>query len=112
MTLETILPLIFLAVTAGGLFLLHRIFTYGGLSGAMFGATIRRTLGEAKASGGFITGVIRVHILDGKPEKVVGLEVMTRSIASYQVEPVSFSADEARKLAALIQSAATGRQGP
>ena len=38
--------------------------------------------------------VVRVHILGGGPEKVVGIELVAKNLAGYQMMPVSLSADQ------------------
>jgi len=89
--------------------LIFRFIKFGGLKGAMFGAPIERTIGEALGSSGRMTkSTVRVHILGSRPERAVGLEFVAKTIASYQMVPVALSEDEARKLISLLQSAIDG----
>jgi hypothetical protein len=105
-----ILSLLFFAVVAmvvGSL--IFRFVKFGGFKAAMFGAPIERTIGEVLGSSGRMTKItVRVHILGGRPERAVGLELVARTIASYQMVPVALSEDEARDLLRLLQSATTG----
>lgn len=95
------------ALVAGSI--VFRFVKFGGIRAAMFGARIERTVGEATGSSGRIMkNVIRVHVLGGGPERTVGLELVARSFASYQVVPVALSDSEARNLAQLLQAAASG----
>jgi ribosomal protein S28E/S33 len=91
-----------------GLFFLFRIVRYGGFKGAMFGANIERTLGEVQGqsvAGSWTT--VKVHVLSSESKaRTVGIEVIGKSIASYQVTPIKLSSIEAQRLASLLQSAA------
>ncbi|MFH1009931.1 MAG: hypothetical protein V1784_01690 [bacterium] len=97
------------ALVAG--YFIFGLIKYGGFKAAMFGAIIERTVGEV-SGGGFKFGsiVLRVHTLNSdSPEKAVGLEVITKSIASYHMMPITLSGPETTRLAALLQSAAEGK---
>ena len=89
---------------------LYRIVKHGGFKGAMFGADIARTVGEVEcAKQSMVSSVIKVHVLGGSAsERAVGLEIVAKSIGSYQMFPVALSAAEARKLSALLQTATGG----
>lgn len=80
----------------------------GGLRGAMFGAPIIATVGEVSASkGALVRMVVKIHKLGADTgDKTVGLELVTKSVASYQMMPISLSKAEARKLASFLESAA------
>jgi len=99
--------LVFLAVfiaIAG--YLVFRFVKFGGIKAALFGARIERTVGEALASGGkIIKGVVRVHVLDGGPDKAVGLEFVAKSFVSYQMLLLSLSESEARNLIRFLENA-------
>jgi hypothetical protein len=100
----TIIWLVVFGVVAGSLLL--RFVKFGGFKAAMFGAPIRRTTGEASGSSGkLLTTLIRVHVLGGGPDRAVGLELVAKSFASYQMVPVAFSESEARNLIRYLQSA-------
>lgn len=98
--------LVFAAVAGSFVF---KIIKHGGLKAAMFGAPIERTIGEVEGGGTrLMTVAVKVHKLDGdSPEKAIGLEFVAKSLASYQMMPVTLSAAEARKLATLLESAAS-----
>jgi hypothetical protein len=90
----------------------YRLIRYKGFRGAMFGAEIRKTIGEVEgASVGPVRRVLRVHVLDSEsaPEKNVGLEFVRKSFTSYKMIPVALSRAEAVNLIALLQQAAGGK---
>jgi hypothetical protein len=102
--------ILFLAffLIVGGM-MLHRVLKFGGFRAAMFGAPIERTVGEAAGANSRMgTFTVKVHRLGGGADKAVGLELVAKTFASYQMMPVTLSAVEAQKLAQLLQSAATG----
>jgi hypothetical protein len=103
--LQSLFPILVLAVVA--LVIVFRVFKRGGLRAAMFHAPIKRTVGEVSGSGTKIMSTaVKVHALGGdSSEKAVGLEVVAKSVASYQMLPVTLSASEAMKLARLLQAA-------
>ena len=84
-----------------------KIFKNGGFKAAMFGAPIQSTAGEVSGSGSkLMSVVVKVHTLGGgSSEKAIGIELVTKSFASYHMMPVTLSALEASKLASLLQSA-------
>jgi hypothetical protein len=52
---------------------------------------------------------VKVHTLGGdSTEKAIGLEFVAKSIASYEMMPVTLSVAEAKKLATLLQAATSG----
>lgn len=89
-------------------YFIFRMLKHGGFKGAMFGAGIKRTLGEVKGSGPkMMTTLLRVHELDGATlGKRVGVEFVAKSIGSYQMMPITLSASEAKELANLLNDAA------
>lgn len=90
-------------------YFIFRFFKFGGFKAAMFGARIERTVGEAKGSdGSMMKTLVRVHVLEGSPEKTVGLEFVAKSFASYQMVPITLSLSEARDLISYLQSAVDG----
>ena len=93
-----------LALTAGSF--VFKFLKFGGTKAAMFGASIERTVGEARASNGkIVKAVVKVHVLDGGPDKAVGLEFVAKSFASYQMLPVALSESEARNLIHFLENA-------
>ncbi|MDD2942325.1 MAG: hypothetical protein PHC51_05085 [bacterium] len=100
-----ILFLAFFAFPIG--FLLYRIIKHGGFKAAMFGAPIESTVGEVHGSGRkLIKLAIKVHKLGGSNhDKTIGLEVVAKTVGSYQMLPVSLSLSEARNFIKLLESA-------
>ena len=92
--------------TIAGTFL-YKIIKHGGFKAAMFGAAINRTVGEVGGSGKMMKIAVKVHTLGGgEPDKAVGLELVAKTFASYQMTPVTLSASDAKMLASLLQVAA------
>lgn len=53
---------------------------------------------------------VKVHRLGGSsPERAIGLEFVAKSLASYQMLPVTLSRAEAQKLSKLLQTALAAR---
>lgn len=101
----------FVVVIVSGL--LYKIFRHGGVKAAMFGARIDRTVGEVVGGGAKLIDVeLRVHIMDGGPEKAVGVELVAKSFASYQMMPVTLSVPEAKKLIVLLETATREQIAP
>jgi hypothetical protein len=96
-------------VVFGGivLSLVWRVVKHGGFRAAMFGSRIQRTVGELDVAGRSIMSMkLRVHVLGDPPDKAVGLEFVSKSVASYHMTPITLSASQARELVALLQTAA------
>src|SRR5689334_5414217 len=86
--------------------MLLRIVRYGSWRGALFGASIQRTVGEVEGVGALVTNnFLRVHVLDGPPDKAIGIEIVAKSLASYQMLPITLSLTRARILIDILQSA-------
>jgi hypothetical protein len=88
-------------------YFIFRMVRYGGFRAAMFGAKIEKTLGEVEGHRQPLMSLrLKVHLLEGNPsEKAVGLELVAKSVASYQMMPITLSTAEAKKLVLLLQSA-------
>ena len=97
--------LAFVAIIAWFVF---RALKFGGLRGAMFGAGIQETVGEVVGAGSVVKTTLRVHVLDSPPNKAVGIELVNKSFASYQMMPITLSVTEANTLVGLLQSATRG----
>jgi hypothetical protein len=83
-----------------------KFLKFGGIRAAMFGAPIERTIGEARASTGrIVKAVVKVHVLNGGPDKAVGLEFVAKSFASYQMLSVALAESEARNLIRFLENA-------
>ena len=83
-----------------------KFLKFGSFKGAMFEASIEHTIGEARAtSGKLVEAAVKVHVLDGGPDKAVGLEFVAKRFASYQMLPVTLSESEARNLIRFLENA-------
>jgi hypothetical protein len=84
-----------------------RMFRHGGLRGAMFGASVARTVGEVKGVNAHLHSMtVKVHTLSALSDKAVGVELVAKSFASYQMTPVTLSREAALQLADLLRTAA------
>ncbi len=100
--MELLFFIIFAIVMATFLF---KAFKHGGFKAAMFGAGINRTVGEVSGSGPKLMKLsLKVHELDNEQDKAVGLELVAKSFASYQMTPIALSVKEAKKLAEMLNS--------
>ncbi|WP_148289689.1 hypothetical protein [Ideonella sp. B508-1] len=88
-------------------YFIFRMVRYGGFKSAMFGAKIEKTLGEVEGQRqALLSSRLKVHLLEGGPsEKAVGIELVAKGVASYQMMPITLSAAEAKRLVSLLQSA-------
>ncbi len=84
---------------------IRRIIKFGGLKAALFGAKIERTIGEVSGSKAMIKTVLKVHSLRAESDKTVALEIVSTSLASYQMLPITLSTSETRKLIDLLETA-------
>lgn len=99
---------VFFAIFAGVIgFFGYRMIRHGGVKAAMFGARIDRTVGEVSGEKQGPVGVaLKVHILRREAaEKLVGVELVAKSFASYQMMPITLSASQAQQLASLLNEA-------
>ncbi|WP_028781297.1 hypothetical protein [Shewanella sp. 38A_GOM-205m] len=99
---EGIFFVVFFAVLIWVLFV---FFTKKG-KGIMFGGKIIKTYDGVSAKRKIFSNKVKVHAVDGGAVRFVGLEISVSSIGSYQMIPVTFPANEARQLAALLIEAA------
>jgi len=74
----------------------------------MFGAEVANTIGEVVGiKRGAVSTAAKVHSLKGDNNiNLVGIEIISKSFASYHMMPFSLSASEAKKLANLLNEAA------
>lgn len=86
---------------------IYKSVRHGGLKGAMLGARIERTLGHVDCGGvKFGSMSLKVHALSGGLQgKAIGIELVAKTFASYEMMPITLSASEAKKLATLLQAA-------
>jgi hypothetical protein len=106
-TIDEVMPYfigaVFLIVLAS---MVRGFFKHGGLKGMLFGASIKKTIGEVSGSDrSMMKTALRVHVLDAGPDKAVGIELVAKSMASYQMMPISLSVSETRNLIAQLQAA-------
>ncbi len=105
MRFETIFWIIFAVVIANMLF---GIVKNRGFRGMMFGAAIESTVGEIPlGTRGLLTQKIKVHQLapDAAGESRIGLELVSWTIASYQMLPIRLTASQAHELMDLLRLA-------
>jgi hypothetical protein len=95
-----------LCVAIAGYFV-YRMIRHGGFKAAMFGAHIDRTVGEVTGENkGSLSVTLKVHVLRRDPgEKLVGVELVAKTFASYQMMPVTLSVLQAQQLASFLQEA-------
>jgi len=93
--------------------LVIKIFRHGGFKAAMFGARIERTIGEVSGERQGLVGVkVRVHLLDRDSKgKLVGIELTAKSVASFQMMPITLSSEDATQLAEFLKEAARESHG-
>lgn len=111
MNFDSLFSFVFFVVfaAAAGSFI-YKMIKHGGWRAAMFGAPIERTVGEVEGGGIKLMKVgLKVHKLGGGREKAVGVELVAKSLGSYQMMPLTLSSMEAKKLIALLE-VATGER--
>lgn len=93
------------AVLVYGVLLFRRIRQRGGVAGVLVGADIARTIDSVEAySTRMSSSEMRVHRFDDTAtDREVGLELVLRSVGSYQSMTAGMSRHQARLLAALIR---------
>ena len=84
-------------------YVVYRIIKYRGFRGFAFGARIEEKVGEAIASSAYTATKVKVYVLNGGPEKAVGLELSTGAGESVFFGAISLSQTE--QLIELLQSA-------
>jgi hypothetical protein len=102
---------LFWLVLAGmvGYFLFNTV-RRGSFRTAMFNAHITGTLGEVEASGPkLVSQRLKVHVLERDGRPLVGVEVTSKSVGSWEMLPVVLSPSQARELSALLKLASEGK---
>ena len=105
---QTLFLILFAGITG---YFEYRMFRFGGIKAAMFGARIDRTVGEVAGERQGPVGVaLKVHVLRREPaaEKLIGAEFTAKSFASYQMMPITLSVSQAKQLTSLLQVALNG----
>jgi len=103
--IETAFPFFFAAII---LYMLYGFIRKKGFRGMMFGAEVTDTLGEVSGvKRSAMNMAAKVHTLKGDNNtNLVGIEIISKSFASYHMMPFSLSASEAKKLANLLNEVA------
>lgn len=107
--IETLFDKLFWIVFVGVIAVfLWKTLKNGGFRGAMFGSRVEALVGEVAGEKMAMHRMqLRVHRLAGTDGRgTIGIELVAKSVASYQMTPVTLSADAALQLAALLQQAA------
>jgi hypothetical protein len=104
----------FAALAAIVIFFGYRVYRHGGFKGAMFGARIDHTVGEVGGEKqGPLKVVLRVHALRrDDSESLIGIELVAKSLAIYQMMPITLSLPQARQLVSLLQNAVISNRRP
>ena len=87
------------------LFIAYKVATRG-FKGALFGGRILRTFGEIPlrpANGP--SGVVRVHEIAGKNESHIGIEIVQKTILSYDMTPITISGQDTAALVKMLEQA-------
>jgi hypothetical protein len=103
-----------LAALAAGNFV-YQAVKKRGLKGAIFGASITRTVGELDlGKSGPMRTILKVHSLESlKPgAPTVGIEVVTRSVLSYHMWPIRLTSEQAGAFRELLHQALEAPGGP
>lgn len=85
--------------------LFRRIRQRGGVAGVLVGEDIARTIDSVEVySTGMSSGEMRVHrFADASADRDVGLELVLRTVGSYQSMTAGLSRQQARELAVMIR---------
>ena len=95
-------PVIAAAPVLVATFLLFRLVRFRGLKGALMGARILETVGEAKGPASRLSpSVVRVHKLDAGPDRTVGLEIASGE----SMMVIALSLEEAGRLISFLKTA-------
>jgi hypothetical protein len=79
-------------------FFLFQMLTKG-WKGAIFGARITKSFDAIKQeSVGLTSGRVRVHVLNTKPQRSVGIEVVWATFLSWEMVPIKLSVEAAQRL--------------
>lgn len=85
-----------------------KVWNKGSIRGALLGYKVERVIGEVLGEKSAMQGVtVRVNKLEGNSDQGnVGIELVAKSFASYQMTPVTLNREAALKLAELLRTAA------
>ena len=91
------------ALVAG--YFLYQIATKG-FKGAMFGGRIEKTYGEIELEKkSILSGKLKIHRVATANGSKVGIEVVHKSLLSFQMVPATLSNEEARRLIQMLTEA-------
>ena len=87
---------------------------HGGVSGMMFGARSQGAVGEVEGRAkGSRRVTVAVHRLEaGDPQRSVGVHMTGKALTSVERMGASIGAEDARRLADLLERAAAGEESP
>jgi hypothetical protein len=86
-------------------FIAYQVVTKG-LKGATFGGKIVRTYGEIDLQPmGTLRGKLRIHEIAGDPESSIGIEVVHKSLLSYDMTPIRLHREDVTRLIELLGKA-------
>ena len=93
-------------ILGGGLLFFAYSFARYGFRGSMFGGKIRGTFGEIPLSPlNGPSGVLRVHKIVRKGKPHIGIEIVQKTILSYDLTPFTISAADTVALIKLLEQA-------
>lgn len=93
-------------VLGGGLLFFAYRFARFGFKGSMFSGKILRTFGEVPLSPlNGPSGVVRVHEIEGNGGSHVGIEIVQKSMLSYDMTPIAISRSDAAALVRMLGEA-------
>ena len=102
--------LFWVAMAAMLIYFAFNTWRRGGVKAAFFNARISGTVGELEASGPkLVSQRLKVHTLDRDGEPLVGVELTSKSIGSYEMLPLVLSLEQAQHLSVLLQQAVARR---
>lgn len=89
----------------------YRYLRFGSLLGVVVGARVVRTIGKVESQRAMGTRrILEVHVLEPEPggSSMVAVGETTRGSGSWKFSAFKLSAEEARRLAGLLEQAAKG----
>jgi len=93
-------------VLGGGFLFFAYRFARFGFKGSFFGGRIRRTFGEVRLSPlNGPSGTVRIHEIEGSNEPLVGIEIVQKTLLSYDMTPITISRSDTVKLVKMLGEA-------
>ena len=79
------------------------VYRRGGFKAAFFNAEISGTVGEIETTSvKFMTQRIKVHKLQRDSEKLVGIEIVSKTVGSYEMLPLALTQEQTQQLSVLL----------